>query len=220
MLNLHFSRLPLAACLWGACAVAGVSAPPAQVHPPNAAKPRTMTLTPQAAAFLKAISDDDAAAVGQKLEVNPALANLPPSYYKGSSGNKSDPPLSEAVPRGSIQVIMLLLKAGAKVNVENENEETPLDQAAFFGGKEEVALLLAHGADVARRDGFGHTALNRAIEGDNADAVALLLAHGANVNARDEAGRTPLAMALDPHHQGEIHHAAILALLHQHGAKK
>lgn len=182
-------------------------------------KPGPKTLTPQEAAFLKAIDDNDAAAVGRELKADPALANLPPSFDKGNSGTVSDPPLFEAAFHDDMQVITLLLQAGAKVNAETESRETALDQAAFFGGKKEVALLLAHGANVAHRDDFGRTALNRAIEGDNADAVALLLAHGANANVRDEEGKTPLAQALDPSNHG-FNRAAIVKLLRQHGAKK
>lgn len=218
MLNSCFINSCLAAFLL-TCTGAGLSAPPAQAPPPRTAHPKTKTLTPQAAAFLKAIDDDDAASVGQKLKADPALANLPPSFDKGNSGTVSDPPLFEAAFHNDIQVITLLLKAGAKVNVETESGETALDQAAFFGGKGSVALLLAHGANVAHRDVFGRTALNRAIDGDNADVVALLLAHGANFNARDVGGRTPLAQALDPSYHG-FKRAAILKLLRQHGAKK
>ena len=184
-----------------------------------ASRPRPKTITPQGAAFLKAIAANDAVAVGRELKADPALANLPPSFDKGTSGTVSDPPLFDAAFHDDIQVITLLLQAGAKVNAETESKETALDQAAFFGDKKEVALFLAYGANIAHRDGFGRTALNRAIEGDNADAVSVLLAHGADVNARDEKGETPLSLALDPSNHG-ADHAAIIKLLRQHGARK
>ncbi len=212
----------LAVCLL-TCAAAGVSAPSARTPLPSAAKPKTKMLTPQAAAFLKAINDNNVAFVRQKLKVDPALANLP-STYDDNSGITTDPPLFEAAGSASsyfddTQMMLLLLKAGAKVNAEDEGRETALDQAAFYGGKEAVALLLAHSATIEHRDNLGRTALHEAISGDSADAVAVLLAHGANVNARDDEGRTPLAMALDPSNHG-FNRAAIVELLRQHRAKK
>ncbi len=222
MLNSCFSRLCLAASLL-TCA-AGLSGLPAQVSQPSAAKPKTTTLTPQAAAFLKAINDNNADFVKQKLKANPALANLLPTY-NDNSGITTNPPLSEATGIApsyfnDTQVMLLLLQAGAKVNAEDGGGETALDQAAFSGGEKEVALLLAHGANIAHRDNLGRTALHEAIEGDSVAAVAVLLAHGADVNARDNQGRTPLALALDPSHRDKVEHSAILKLLRRHGAKK
>lgn len=223
MLDLRSSRFCLAACLWIACAVAAVSAPAARVPPPSVAKPKTKMLTPQDAAFLKAINDNNAAFVRQSLQINPALANLP-STYDDNSGITTDAPLFEAAGIASsyfddTQVVLLLLKAGAKINAEDGGRETALDQAAFYGGKKTVALLLAHGAAIEHRDNLGRTALHGAISGDSADAVAVLLAHGANVNACDNKGRTPLAMVLDPSFHG-FNRAVILKLLRQHGAKR
>lgn len=216
MLNSRYTRFCLASCLL-ACAGSAVSAPPAQV-PRNVASPKA-TLTPQEAAFLQAIDDNDAASVKQDLKVNPALANLPPSFDKGNPSTLSDPPLLKAALRGNIQVMLLLLNAGAKVETEDDVKETALDEAAFFSGKEAVALLLAHGANVAHKDDVGQTALHRAVDGDKADTVALLLAHGADVNAREDDGETPLAIALDPRFHLR-NRAAIITLLRRHGAKK
>ncbi len=215
MFNFRFFHFCLAASLL-ACAAAGVSAPPAQAPAPSAAKSKT--LTPQAIAFLKAIKDNNVALVRQDLKANPALANLPVSFYKGNTGRVSDPPLFQAAENNNIEVMTLLLKAGAKVNVEDFFTGTPLDQAAFSDGKEAVELLLAHGADIEHQDHSNRTALYRAVEGDNADTLALLLAHGANVNACDLDGKSPLAVALDPPNR-KPGHAEVLTLLRRYGAK-
>ena len=114
MFNLRFFCFCLAAC-WLACAAAA-SAPPAQVLPPSAAAPKT--LTPQALVFINAVINSDAATVDRMLKTTPALANMPPAYFTGHSGSVSDLPLSEAAYHENLQVATLLLKAGAKVNVE------------------------------------------------------------------------------------------------------
>jgi len=187
---------------------------------PSASKPKTTLITPQAAAFLKAIDDGDAAAVSRMLQAAPALANTPPAYLKAHSEEVSDFPLTTASLRSNTPIVTLLLKAGAKVNAENDFGETALDQAAQFGSKATLLLLLAHGANVAHRNAFGKTALHLAADSrDGANAVAILLAHGAAVNARDEEGKTPLGVALARSSQ-EADRAAVIKLLRQHGAKK
>lgn len=217
MFNFRFFRFCLTAALL-ACAAAGMSAPPAQAPLPKAAEPEATTLTPQATAFLKAIESNNVALVRQDLKADSALANLPILFYKGNTGRVSVPPLFQAAEDNNTEVMMLLLQAGAKANVEDFFTGTPLDQAAFFGGKEAVGLLLAHGADIEHQDHSNRTALYRAVEAGNADTLALLLAHGANVNACDLDGKSPLAVALDPPNPGP-NHAAVLALLRRHGAK-
>jgi len=181
--------------------------------------PKIGTITPQAAAFLKAIEDKDPAVVEQKLKADPTLANAPSAFYHGQSGSVSEIPLSAAAFRGDTQIAVLLIKYGANVNAEDDFKETALDRAARFSSKGVAALLLAHGARIGHRDAMGRTALHEAVEGDDPATVALLLAHGADVNARDQDGKTPLAVALafpDP----SADHAAILNLLRRHGAKK
>ena len=186
---------------------------------PVSSKPLLQTITPQAAAFLKAVKDNDAATVGRMLKATPALANTPPAYLQGLSGEISDLPLSIAALQHNLQIAALLLKAGANPNVKNYFEQTALEQVAFLGDANMVTLLLAHGADVRHRNTFGKTALHEAVEGDHPDIIRVLLAHGADVNARDDEGKTPLAEALDPAHQA-LYHAAVLKLLRQHDAKK
>ena len=193
--------------------------PPSDASSPSDSKPALKAITPQTAALLSAIKDGDAATVAQKLKANPALANSPQGYYKGTTGSLSDTPLLEAAFNGDPKVIGLLLQYGAKVNAEDMFGEDALHKAVFFSGKDAVALLIAHGADVKHKDHFGTTALHVAAQESDPDKVALLIAHGADVNARDEEGKTPLAVAMDSRSSSRGH-VATIKLLRQHGATK
>ena len=181
---------------------------------------KARTLTPQEAAFLKAIDNSDAASVKQDLKVNPALANLLPIFDTGSRDDMIKLPVLTAAQSNDIPIMTLLLKAGAKPDAENEYGQTALSQAAFHDDADMVTLLLAHGANVAHRSsGHGQTALFEAVEGDHPDIITLLLAHGADVNAHDNDGATPLAIALGFSQRGQDHTATV-KLLRRHGAKE
>jgi hypothetical protein len=182
--------------------------------------PKLKTITPQAAAFLKDVDDNDLDAVARKLKANPSLANSPEAFIHGDTGGLSEPPLLRVGFDNSPQIAALLVHYGANVNAENSFGETPLSQAARFGAKGVVAILLAHGAKVNHKDQEGQTALHSAVQSDDPATVALLLAHGAEVNSRDESSKTPLALALDSRSDHSADHAAIVKLLRQHGAKK
>ena len=69
-------------------------------------------------------------------------------------------PLHCAVWKGHEQVVALLLKAGADVNAQNENDHwgtTPLHAAAHANQAAIAQLLIDHGADVQAKDREGRT---------------------------------------------------------------
>ncbi len=177
------------------------------------------TITPQAAAFLKDIDDNNLTAVGQKLKADPSLANSPEAFIRGDTGGLSEPPLLRVGFDRSPQIAALLVHYGANVNAENSFGDTPLSQAARFGAKDVAAILLAHGAKVNHKDRMGQTALHSAVESDDPATVALLLTHGAAINVRDRSGKTPLALALDSRSDHSADHTAIINLLRQHEAR-
>ena len=172
-------------------------------------------ITPQAAALLQAVEDEDDVAVARDLKADPSLANSPQAFTHGTSGNLSATPLSEAMFWGNPKIVALLLRYGANVGAEDAFGQNALDEAIGHDHKEVVVLLLAHGAKVTHKDGRGRTALHTAAESSDSDIAALLLAHGAD--ARDEDGKTPLALASS--NSGKSHDAT-LSLLRQHGGKK
>jgi len=130
-------------------------------------------------------------------------------------------PLWYAVKAGKIEVVKLLVEAGADVNaggwpplceaVDYENTAIaeylidhganvnapqgwgPLQEAATFS-IEMVKLLVARGADInTRRYPALHTALSRAKHREMAE---FLIQNGADVNAKNASGNTPLYYAI------------------------
>jgi len=67
-------------------------------------------------------------------------------------------PLHVAVLKNRIEVIILLLAAGANINALSERDETPLHLAAASGNTEIVKLLLEKGVITDTKDIYGFTA--------------------------------------------------------------
>ena len=89
------------------------------------------------------------------------------------------------------------VKAGADVNVRNEDGETPLHWAARWNRNPEViALMVRHGTDVNVQDKVGDTPLHWAASSNpNPAVIDVLVRLGADANAQDEDGTTPLHWA-------------------------
>ena len=97
------------------------------------------------------------------------------------------------------ELVHLLLKQGASVDVVNNREVTPLDMAVQAGIKAGVVALLEAGASLSAVDGDGDTALHTAAFSrfdPQADLMHLLLKHGASVEVYNYRGVSPLHMAL------------------------
>ncbi|BAY73557.1 ankyrin repeat domain-containing protein [Trichormus variabilis] len=81
-----------------------------------------------------------------------------------------------------IEVIRLLINAGADVNAKSNEGWTALIAAANSGCVEAVKLLLQAGADAKAKDCWGDTALSRALAAGYVDIVQLLQQAGAEEN--------------------------------------
>ncbi|KAJ4299476.1 hypothetical protein N0V90_004721 [Kalmusia sp. IMI 367209] len=142
------------------------------------------------------------------------LAGLGADLEKLRDGNR-DTPLQKASINGSTECVRLLLKHGAKPNVQNYWDWTPLHDAAVRGHSDIVKMLLEAGAETETRMSKGegsNTALHKAVQDGHTEVVRLLLAHGAKPDAQNKDGWTALAEAS---HYG---HTEILEMLLKAGA--
>ncbi len=144
--------------------------------------------------------------------------------WKNSDGMTA---LMRAGVRGHIEIVKMLVSAGANVNLQDSDGRTALMRAdvggltcwtAFMrasrcGHTEIVKMLVLAGANVNLQDSDGRTALMRASIRGHADVVKVLVAAGANVNLQDSAGVTALIWAS---HYG---HTEIVKVLVAAGAK-
>ena len=101
----------------------------------------------------------------------------------------------EAANKGNIEVVKLLLKENADVNIQDKNGVTALMLASLNGHTHVVELLLKENADVNIKNKQGMTALNLASLKGHTHVVELLLKKNANVNIQDKHGVTALMLA-------------------------
>lgn len=93
----------------------------------------------------------------------------------------------------SLEVVDLLLKAGAKPDISDRYKYTPLSGAVVAkNGKDLSARLIKAGADVNRRIDHGRTAIFNVIPDDRVDVFAFLVKNGADLNIKSDSGETPL----------------------------
>lgn len=108
------------------------------------------------------------------------------------------PPLFDASLYGRVDVVRLLLEAGADPNWRDQTNDTPLHAASTWGQAEVVALLLAAGAEVNPRDDiFQWAPIHRAARDKDTEALRRIVAAGGDVTLRDWKGRTPLWLAAE-----------------------
>jgi ankyrin repeat protein len=105
-----------------------------------------------------------------------------------------------AVYRDNVEVVDLLLRAGAK-STANREGMTPLAMAALYGNPQIVDRLLKAGADAKSLGPNGETMVMFAARNGNPDVIRLLVEAGANVNAREPLrGTTALMWAVEQRH--------------------
>jgi hypothetical protein len=138
---------------------------------------------------------------GDIRKVRSLLAKRANVNYRDDSG---DSVLMLAVNLGKpLQMIRLLLDAGADVNAINNKDsgrkdKTALLYAAGYGDNTNVMrLLLKRGADINAQDEDGMTALMWEANLDGINEVKLLLEKKADINIKDKYGRTALQIALN-----------------------
>ena len=81
-----------------------------------------------------------------------------------------------------LEVVMLLIAAGAEVDKASDTGATPLHIATDRGFAGVASALIAAGADVNKARGDGITPLYVAAHENHLEVVKLLIAAGADVN--------------------------------------
>ena len=79
---------------------------------------------------------------------------------RGANPNIGYPPLSRAAYQGNKELVLLLLKYKASIDLQDAKKRTALIYAAAFGQEEVVEILLGRGADTTIRDKNNKTALD------------------------------------------------------------
>jgi ankyrin repeat protein len=128
---------------------------------------------------------------------------------------KGATPFMRAAKSGDVEVMKLLLDAGADPAVTTPNKSTALMFAAGMGWRdgspaapsydqgtpeeavEAIRLLLDRGLDLNAANDNGETALHLAVTNRGApEIVRFLIARGANLKAQNKRAQTPLAAAM------------------------
>jgi ankyrin repeat protein len=109
--------------------------------------------------------------------------------HQGGNVNSFDShgwnPLHIAAKHGYLEIVELLLSAGADPNARTKNEwYTPLHIAAQKENLAIVDKLIVHGATLDNFDGWARTPTHLAIQSGRAEILEKLLKAGANVNAK------------------------------------
>lgn len=145
-----------------------------------------------------AIRDGDLSTVAAIIASNPTLVHATEDWtfeegvvsQLGHAAKAT--PLVRAVGRGHLDIVRLLVEAGAPVNdlCECAGSESPLWTAASFGGTEIVDYLLERGADPNAPAFAGATPLHAAVQSGHHHLVQRLLDAGADPERTDGRGRT------------------------------
>jgi ankyrin repeat protein len=127
--------------------------------------------------FYNALHGNDTNTVSKMLEAN---TNLVHAFYYGRL------PITVAAGDGSLQMVELLLKQGADVNVKNDTWNTSnmrltaLDAAIWTGNTNLCKLLLEAGANPDLQSTMGESALHYAFGYHRAEMAAWLLDYGSD----------------------------------------
>ena len=104
--------------------------------------------------------------------------------------------LHVAANRGDADMVSLLVRASAEVDVKDEDGNTPLVLACRAGHLEAAQMLLDKGADASAANEQGDTPLLLACTAGNLEFAQVLCDKGADASAANHKGNTPLLAAV------------------------
>uniref|UniRef100_A0A8C5N144 Euchromatic histone lysine methyltransferase 2 n=1 Tax=Leptobrachium leishanense TaxID=445787 RepID=A0A8C5N144_9ANUR len=109
--------------------------------------------------------------------------------------------LHAAAQKGSLEMIHMLVQAGANFNASDKVLRTPLLEAVVNNHLEIARYLVQCGACVYHQEEDGSTCLHHAAKSGNLEMLCFLLSTGqVNVNAQDNGGWTPIIWAAEHKH--------------------
>ncbi len=100
--------------------------------------------------------------------------------------------LLDAVHGHDVEMVYLLLKRNARIDIENYCGSQAFTHAAAIGEIVMLRMFLDHGVKVDHCDREGKTSMHYAVIRGQFDVVTFLLSRGADINFPDNRGRTPL----------------------------
>jgi len=123
--------------------------------------------------------------------------------------NRAEPdgttPLHYAAQGNDVELMSLLIKAGANAKAANRYAVQPLTLAATNGSAAAIEVLLAAGADANAAGPGGEPVIMTAARTGSVDAVRRLLTRGANANVVEPwLGETALMWAASENHAGVV----------------
>jgi ankyrin repeat protein len=102
----------------------------------------------------------------------------------------------QQVETGSVDAVLLCMKAGLDINMRTPAGDTALHVATKVRSAEVAAVLLLFGADAAAEDGEGTTPLYYACMDGSTTLIAMLLRAGARLDVQTLAGEWPIHAAI------------------------
>lgn len=120
------------------------------------------------------------------------------NHFLGSSSNFNETPIHLACYYNHVDIVQLLARAGANVNIPNSYQQTPLRTASMKGFNNIITILKYHGADVNAVDKWSTTPLFIAVRCAHVETVELLLSLGADKTIATQDGKTPIDEARSP----------------------